>query len=148
MNSPYTIFMNMRMTIIVIVCLLIIGGIGALYYVSQPVEVEPDVNTNINPVNLIGDTNTNTDDTDTDTENSGSGYTDLDGSALVEYDASMGEVCPIDVAFVASKNTNSVDCACPDGYEKTSTQIGGESCYDGAECPIFSVQCEPLEANL
>lgn len=118
--------MHKRIIIIVIVCLVIIGGIGVMYYVNQVTPVEPDVNTN-QAVNDVKDV---------------FGYTDEFGNVLVEYESGMGDVCPIDVTFVGSKDSNAVDCACPEGYEKISTRIGGESCYDGAECPIFSVRCE------
>ena len=59
----------------------------------------------------------------------------------VEYNASYGAICPLDVRFRRSRTAPTIDCACPDGYTFDQTMIGGEECYDGAECPIFAVEC-------
>lgn len=65
---------------------------------------------------------------------------------LVEYSAeAFGETCPLDVKFLVSRRTEPVGCRCPDGYELNTTIIGGEECYDGAECIIAAAQCEALE---
>jgi hypothetical protein len=63
----------------------------------------------------------------------------------VSYDKSYGTVCPVDVQFLESKTSPTVECECPDGYSQDRTMIGsttGKACYGaGTECPIFAVSC-------
>lgn len=79
------------------------------------------------------DSNTNS------TDNSG-----ISGEA-VEYDESMGEVCPLGVKLLGAREANPIGCRCPEGYEMESQIIGyatDDSCYgEGTECPIMSSEC-------
>lgn len=69
------------------------------------------------------------------------------GDDPVEYSAEVfGETCPLEVKFLVSRETEPVGCRCPEGYELSNTIIGGEECYDGAECIIAAAQCEAIES--
>lgn len=68
------------------------------------------------------------------------------GDDPVEYSADVfGATCPLNVKFLVSRETEPVGCQCPEGYELNSTIIGGEECYDGAECIIAAAECEAIE---
>lgn len=59
----------------------------------------------------------------------------------VEYSETVGTTCPLNIRFRKSRTSPDIVCNCPEGYVFDQTMIGGESCYDGAECPIFAVEC-------
>ncbi|MBI4407905.1 MAG: hypothetical protein HY565_05410 [Candidatus Kerfeldbacteria bacterium] len=70
-------------------------------------------------------------------------YPDATGQCIPEYvdRGTVGTTCPVDGPFEASVDSDYKYCVCPDEYEKESSVIGYENCYDGAECPILEVEC-------
>jgi hypothetical protein len=114
--------MNKKYLPVVVLVLLIAAGVAFGMYWRNQAETESNNNAS---------RNVNTTDT-------------FEGEA-VEYNPSYGSICPLHVRFVQRLGAPSVDCQCPNGYELDQKRVGGESCYDGAECPIFEVECVFIE---
>ncbi|MFH0819267.1 MAG: hypothetical protein V1898_04695 [Patescibacteria group bacterium] len=64
---------------------------------------------------------------------------------LVEYKDSYGSICPLDVNFIGSRTSPTIECVCPEGYIMESYIVGstaGDECYGpGTDCPIISSTC-------
>ena len=104
--------MQRRLALAATVAIVVVVAVVAMYWQETH---QPKTNENTNSTNTVTD--------------------------VVEYDSSNGATCPLHVRFRKSRTAPSIDCACPNGYTFEQLQIGGEECYGGSECPIFSVEC-------